>query len=84
MIGQLEDNPLLYPLVRDLHLGQKGYRLEPIEYYLVFYLNSGRTVEVRPFLFGARKYSSILSRPIGDFLQRPGWTLTDRSVIMKS
>ncbi len=60
LIDQLEDNPLIYPLVRDPHLSAKGYRLVPIESFLVFYLIKESTVEIRRFLYGGRKYSSIL------------------------
>lgn len=60
IIGQLEENPFIFPLVRDTHLREKGYRLVPIENFLVFYVINGRTVEIRRFLFGGRKYSSIL------------------------
>jgi len=60
IIGRLEENPLIFPLVRDPHLREKGYRLVPIENFLVFYVINGRTVEIRRFLFGGRKYSSIL------------------------
>ena len=60
VIGQLEVNPMIFPLVSDLHLREKGYRLVPIEHFLVFYVIKGSYVEIRRFVYGGRKYTSIL------------------------
>jgi toxin ParE1/3/4 len=60
VIDLLEDNPLIYSLASDPHLSEKGYRFVPIENFLVFYVIKGNIVEIRRFLYGSRKYSSIL------------------------
>lgn len=60
VIDKLEENPMIYPLVQDAHLHEKGYRFIPLESFLLFFVIKGRSVEIRRFLYGGRKYSGLL------------------------
>ena len=48
------------PKPRDLALAAKGYRYLIVKDYLVFYVVSGKTVEVRRIIYGRRDYNAIL------------------------
>jgi len=60
VIELLEDNPFMHPLVRDVHLARKGYRLIHVDNYLVFSKIVDDTVQILRFLYGKRLYSQIL------------------------
>lgn len=55
-IDLLEENPLIYPLLKDPYLNQLGYRMVPIDNFLLFYQISGSNVEIHRFLYGRREY----------------------------
>ena len=55
-IDLLEENPLIFPLLKDPYLNQLGYRMVPIDNFLLFYLISGPNVEIHRFLYGRREY----------------------------
>ena len=59
-IASLSQMPERCPKPRDLALAAKGYRYLIVKDYLVFYVVSGKTVEVRRILYGRRDYNSIL------------------------
>ncbi len=59
-IAQLELNPLIYPQVKDSLLQAKGYRFVPIDNFLMFFVVVGKQVQIRRFLYGGRKYNSLL------------------------
>lgn len=48
------------PKPKDLALAAKGYRYLIVKDYLVFYLISGDTVQIRRILYGRRDYRSLL------------------------
>lgn len=60
VIAYLEDNPMIYPLVKDLALREKGYRFVPIDNYLLFFVVIDRQVQIRRFLYGGRRFTSLL------------------------
>jgi len=59
-IDELEQNPYLFPLVKDPFLNQSGYRMIPIDNFLLFYIIDNNTVQIHRFLYGRRNYFSIL------------------------
>ena len=59
-ISLLEENPYIFPLVKDPFLNSLGYRMVPIENYLLFYVIKEETVQLHRFLYGKRDYQSIL------------------------
>jgi len=55
----LSTTPESCPLARDTQLRLRGYRLLPIENYIVFYVVSGNTVEIRRILYARRQYERL-------------------------
>lgn len=61
-IAGLSRMPERYPRPRDVALAAKGYRYLAVGNYLVFYVVSGDTVQIRRILYGRRDYGSIVSK----------------------
>lgn len=59
-IASLSHLPEQCPRPKDLALAAKGYRYLIVENYLVFYVVSGDTVQIRRILYGRRDYQSLL------------------------
>ena len=59
-IESLSQMPHRCPRPKDLALAAKGYRILRVKNYLVFYVVSSDTVQVRRILYGRRDYSSLL------------------------
>lgn len=59
-IASLSTLPERCPRPRDLALAAKGYRYLIVGNYLVFYVVSGDTVQIRRILYGRRDYHSLL------------------------
>ena len=59
-IASLSTMPERYPHPRDLALAAKGYRILAVGNYLVFYIVSGRTVQIHRILYARRDYSRLL------------------------
>jgi plasmid stabilization system protein ParE len=59
-IGHLGRFPKSGPQPRDARLRRRGYRLLVVGNYLVFYIVSKRTVQIRRVLHGARRYDFLL------------------------
>ena len=59
-IARLAHLPERCPKPKDLALAAKGYRYLIVKDYLVFYLISGDTVQIRRILYGRRDYRSLL------------------------
>lgn len=59
-IASLAQMPNRCPKPRDLALAAKGYRYLSVKDYLVFYVVSGNTVEIRRIVYGRRNYQSFL------------------------
>ena len=57
--GMLSTSPESCPLARDTQLRLRGYRMLPIENYIVFYVISGRSVELRRILYARRQYERL-------------------------
>ena len=57
-IASLATMPERYPRPKDLALAAKGYRYLAVKNYLVFYVVSGDTVQIRRILYGHRDYLS--------------------------
>ena len=53
-IASLATMPERYPRPKDLALAAKGYRYLAVKNYLVFYVVSGDTVQIRRILYGHR------------------------------
>jgi addiction module RelE/StbE family toxin len=56
----LELNPLIHPLLTDTYLHQLGYRMYPIDNFLVFYTIENDEIQIHRFLYGKRDYLLIL------------------------
>ena len=59
-IASLSRMPERCPRPRDLALAAKGYRYLIVKDYLVFYVVSGQTVQIRRILYGRRDYQVLL------------------------
>lgn len=59
-IAGLARMPERCPHPKDLALAAKGYRCLIVKDYLVFYVVSGGTVQIRRILYGRRDYRSLL------------------------
>jgi toxin ParE1/3/4 len=59
-VDHLEENPMIYPLAKDITLREKGYRFVPIDNFLLFFVVIGHQVQIRRFLYGGRKFNSLL------------------------
>ncbi len=59
-IAGLSTMPERCPRPRDLALAAKGYRYLIVENYLIFYVVSGGTVQIRRILYGRRDYRALL------------------------
>ena len=59
-IASLAQMPNRCPKPRDLALAAKGYRYLIVKDYIVFYVVSGNTVEIRRIVYGRRNYQSFL------------------------
>ena len=59
-IASLSTMPERCPRPRDLALAAKGYRYLIVENYLIFYVVSGGTVQIRRILYGCRDYRALL------------------------
>jgi addiction module RelE/StbE family toxin len=55
-IDLLEENPFIFPLLKDPYLNQLGYRMIPIDNFLVFYVITRKEVQIHRFLYGRRNY----------------------------
>jgi toxin ParE1/3/4 len=58
-IDQLEENPFIFPLLKDIYLNQLGYRMIPIDNFLVFYVIVGKEVQIHRFIYGRRNYNLL-------------------------
>ena len=59
-IGSLSNLPERCPLATDVQLRLRGYRTLLIRNYIVFYVVSGETVQIRRILYAKRQYESLL------------------------
>ncbi|MBE0449153.1 MAG: type II toxin-antitoxin system RelE/ParE family toxin [Actinobacteria bacterium] len=60
-ILQLEDFPLIGVIPKNRRLTRRGYRILPVDNYLVFYvLLNNETVEIRRIISGKRDYKFLL------------------------
>lgn len=59
-IASLSHMPERCPRPKDLALAANGYRYLIVENYLVFYVVSGDTVQIRRILYGRRDYRFLL------------------------
>jgi len=59
-MGMLMTTPESCPLARDAQLRLRGYRMLPIENYIVFYVINGKTVELRRILYARRQYERLV------------------------
>ena len=59
-IDLLESNPFIHPLVNDTYLNQLGYRMIPIDNFLMFYIINKSEVQIHRFIYGKRNYLQFL------------------------
>ena len=59
-IASLSTMPKRCPRPKDLARAAKGYRYLIVKDYLVFYVVSGQTVQIRRILYGRRDYQALL------------------------
>ena len=59
-IKTLKENPLIYKVHQDSLLKLIGYRVIPIENYLMFYIVKGNTVQIHRVLYAKRNYLQLL------------------------
>lgn len=59
-IDLLESNPFIHPLLDDTYLSKLGYRMIPIDNFLMFYIVEDEVIQIHRFLYGRRDYLLIL------------------------
>lgn len=59
-IGSLQQMPMRCPLIKNIALRLKEYRMLVVHNYVVFYVISGDRVQIRRILYGRRKYEFLL------------------------
>jgi len=59
-VGSLANTPDNRPLARDTQLRLRGYRMLPVDNYIVFYVINAKTVELRRILYARRQYERLL------------------------
>lgn len=59
-IGLLSQLPMRCPLMKSSVLRAKGYRVLVVYSYLVFYVVTGETVQIRRILHNKRQYEFLL------------------------
>jgi len=59
-IASLEQMPMRCPLAKNTVLRAKEYRLLVVQNYVVFFIVSGNTVQIRRILYGRRRYEFLL------------------------
>jgi len=60
IIDVLEENSFIFPLLKDIFLNQLGYRMVPVDNFLLFYIIENNEVQIHRFLYGKRNYLEIL------------------------
>lgn len=58
-IALLEAAPTSCPLAKDAQLRLRGYRILPIDNYIVFYVINRNIVEIRRILYARRQYEGL-------------------------
>ena len=59
-IASLELMPFRCPLARNNLLRAREYRMHMVNNYVVFFVVSGKVVQIRRILFGRRQYEFLL------------------------
>jgi len=59
-IGTLETMPERCPLAKDIQLRLRGYRTLLVRNYIVFYVITGKTVEIRRILYARRQFEGLI------------------------
>jgi len=59
-ISSFEKMPMRCPLVKNTVLRAKEYRMLMVHNFIVFYVVSGKTVQIRRILYGRRQYEFLL------------------------
>ncbi|MHB8076535.1 type II toxin-antitoxin system RelE/ParE family toxin [Desulfosporosinus fructosivorans] len=59
-IASLDQKPMRCPLVKNTVLRAKAYRLLVVQNYVVFFIVSNNTVQIRRILYGRRQYEFLL------------------------
>jgi len=59
-IDLIVSNPYIHPLLEDTYLNQLGYRMIPIDNFLLFYIVEDDVIQIHRFLYGRRDYHLIL------------------------
>ncbi|MCQ2050519.1 MAG: type II toxin-antitoxin system RelE/ParE family toxin [Candidatus Saccharibacteria bacterium] len=60
LVGLLKEHPFTYPIHQDSLLKLVGYRVAPIENYLIFYLIKNDTVQIHRVLYAKRNFMQLL------------------------
>ena len=59
-VKTLKENPFIYKVHQDSFLKLIGYRVIPIDNYLMFYIVKGNTVQIHRVLYAKRNYLQLL------------------------
>jgi plasmid stabilization system protein ParE len=59
-ISSLSNMPQRFAMLKDNQLQLRGYRCLPVKNYLVFYVITGASVQIRRIIFYRRQYKSLL------------------------
>ena len=59
-VKTLKENPFIYKVHPDSLLKLIGYRVIPIDNYLMFYIVKGNTVQIHRVLYAKRNYMQLL------------------------
>ncbi|MDA8410203.1 MAG: type II toxin-antitoxin system RelE/ParE family toxin [Treponema sp.] len=58
-IAMIEENPFIFPILSDPYLNQLGYRMIPIDNFILFYVVKDKEVQIHRFIFGRRNYQLL-------------------------
>ena len=59
-IEPLERFPFAFPAYKDAAFAKLGYRIRPVDNYLLFYIVAGNTVEIRRVIYAKRNLPELL------------------------
>ena len=61
-VDPLERFPFAFPAYKDTAFAKLGYRIRPVDNYLLFYVVIGNVVEIRRVIYAKRNLPELLER----------------------
>ena len=61
-VKPLERFPFVFPVYKDAAFAKIGYRIRPVDNYLLFYVVAGNAVEIRRVIYAKRNLPELLEQ----------------------